>query len=183
MSDSLKSVNDISVKVYSLDEKKVEKDSNVVRCPKCGFTLEFADWRFISALHGTGVGHLLESADKAFEAAMMDLKTSVLSAVLEQAVMEHQPPMSKGRRIKLRYAHQGGKNPPLVVIHGNQTDAVPNAYRRYLVNRFRKVFELHGTPLRIEFRSGENPFAGRRNKLTPRQERKRARLMKRVKKK
>jgi GTP-binding protein len=140
--------------------------------------LDFADWRFISALHGSGVGHLLESADKAFEAAMIDLKTSVLTAVLEQAVTEHQPPMSKGRRIKLRYAHQGGRNPPLIIIHGNQTEAVPNAYLRYLVNRFRKVFDLHGTPLRIEFRSGENPFAGKRNKLTPRQIHKRKRLKK-----
>lgn len=144
--------------------------------------LEFADWRFISALHGSGVGHLLDSADKAYEAAMIDLKTSVLTEVLEQAVMEHQPPMAKGRRIKLRYAHQGGKNPPLIIIHGNQTDAVPNAYQRYLVNRFRKVFDLHGTPLRIEFRSGENPFAGRRNLLTPRQMRKRERLKKHTRK-
>jgi GTP-binding protein len=129
------------------------------------------------------VGHLLESADKAYQAAMINLKTSVLTEVLEQAVMEHQPPMVKGRRIKLRYAHQGGKNPPLVIIHGNQTEAVPPAYQRYLVNRFRKVFDLHGTPLRIEFRSGENPFAGRRNKLTPRQIHKRKRLKKFTKRK
>lgn len=144
--------------------------------------LDFADWRFISALHGSGVGHLLESAQRAYQSAMIDLKTSVLTEVLEQAVTEHQPPMSKGRRIKLRYAHQGGKNPPLVIIHGNQTDAVPNSYQRYLVNRFRKVFELHGTPLRIEFRSGENPFAGKRNLLTPRQMRKRKRLKQHTKK-
>jgi GTP-binding protein len=144
--------------------------------------LDFADWRFVSALHGTGVGHLLEAADKAYQAAMADLKTSVLTEVLEQAVMEHAPPLVRGRRIKLRYAHQGGKNPPLIIIHGNQTESVPAAYQRFLVNRFRKAFDLHGTPVRIEFRSGENPFAGRRNVLTQRQIRKRKRLKKHVKK-
>jgi GTP-binding protein len=138
--------------------------------------LDFADWRFVSALHGSGVGHLLDAADKAYAAAMIDFKTPELTRILEDAVTEHQPPLVKGRRIKLRYAHQGGKNPPLIVIHGNQTEAVPNAYRRYLVNRYRKVYGLHGTPLRIEFRSGENPFAGKRNLLTPRQMRKRKRL-------
>jgi len=138
--------------------------------------LDFADWRFVSALHGSGVGHLLEAADKAYQAATINLKTPELTRILEDAVTEHQPPLVKGRRIKLRYAHQGGKNPPLIIIHGNQTESVPNAYQRYLVNRYRKVFDLHGTPLRIEFRSGENPYAGKRNLLTPRQVRKRKRL-------
>ena len=88
-----------------------------------------------------------------------------------------------GRRIKLRYAHQGGRNPPIIVIHGNQTERVPDAYKRYLMNRFRTIFKLQGTPIRIEFKSGVNPFAGRRNKLTPHQEYKRKRLMKHVKSK
>jgi GTP-binding protein len=140
--------------------------------------LDFADWRFVSALHGSGVGHLLEAADHAYRTAMIDLKTPELTRVLEQAVTEHQPPLVKGRRIKLRYAHQGGKNPPIVIIHGNQTESVPPAYQRYLVNRFRKAFDLHGTPLRIEFRSGDNPYAGKRNVLTERQIRKRKRLKK-----
>ncbi len=140
--------------------------------------LDFAEWRFVSALHGSGVGHLLEAVDHAYEAAMRDLKTSELTRILERAVMEHQPPMVRGRRIKLRYAHQGGKNPPLIVIHGTQAEAVPATYHRYLVNRFRKAFDLYGTPVRVEFRSGDNPFAGRRNKLTPRQERKRKRMVK-----
>ncbi len=144
--------------------------------------LDFADWRFVSALHGSGVGHLLDAADKAYTSAMIDLKTPVLTRILEDAVMEHQPPLVKGRRIKLRYAHQGGKNPPLIIIHGNQTDAVPNIYQRYLINRFRKVIGLHGTPLRIEFKSGDNPFAGKRNLLTPRQMRKRKRLKQHTKK-
>jgi GTP-binding protein len=87
----------------------------------------------------------------------------------------------RGRRIKLRYAHQGGRNPPVVVIHGNQTRHVPDAYRRYLENHFRETFRLRGTPMRVEFRTDENPYAGRRNELTPRQVRKRKRLMQRVK--
>ena len=145
--------------------------------------LSFAEVMFISALHGTGVGHLMKAVDAAYSAAVSDLKTSDLTNILEQAVMEHQPPLARGRRIKLRYAHQGGKNPPIIVIHGNQTDAVPASYQRYLVNRFRKAFKLWGTPVRIEFRTGDNPFKGRRNKLTPRQHHKRRRLMKHVKRK
>ncbi len=139
--------------------------------------LSFAQVLFISALHGTGVGHLMKAVDNAFRAAIRDLKTSELTHVLETAIMEHQPPLVRGRRIKLRYAHQGGKNPPLIIIHGNQTESVPAAYQRYLVNRFRKTFKLWGTPVRIEFRTGDNPFKGRRNKLTPRQQAKRRRLL------
>jgi len=138
--------------------------------------LDFAEWHLVSALHGSGVGLLLEAAERAYRAATMDLKTPELTRVLEDAVREHQPPLVKGRRIKLRYAHQGGRNPPIIVIHGNQTDAVPGAYQRYLVNRFRETFKLHGTPIRIEFKSGENPYQGRRNVLTPRQVQKRKRL-------
>jgi len=104
------------------------------------------------------------------------LPTPLLTRLLEQAVQAHQPPLVRGRRIKLRYAHQGGRNPPIIVIHGNQTDALPAAYRRYLVNRFRGALDLAGTPLRLELRSGENPYEGRRNPLTARQVRKRQRL-------
>ena len=143
--------------------------------------LEFAERHTISALHGTGVGDLLPAALRAYRAATRDLATSELTRVLEDAVQEHQPPLVRGRRIRLRYAHQGGRNPPVIVIHGNQTDRLPQAYRRYLINRFRKVFHLQGTPVRIELRSGDNPFKGRRNTLTPRQERKRRRMLKHVK--
>ena len=143
--------------------------------------LGFADWRFVSALHGSGVGHLIEAVDAAYRAATRDLPTPELTRVLEAAVSEHQPPLVRGRRIKLRYAHQGGKNPPVIVVHGNQVDKVPAAYRRYLVNRFREAFDLHGTPLRIEFKAGKNPYEGKRNKLTARQVSKRRRLMKHVK--
>ncbi|MCB1733619.1 MAG: ribosome biogenesis GTPase Der [Gammaproteobacteria bacterium] len=145
--------------------------------------LDFAELYFISALHGTGVGHLLEAVQRADAAAHIDLATQDLTRVLEDLVTEHQPPLVNGRRIKLRYAHQGGRNPPIIVIHGNQTERVPDAYKRYLMNRFRTIFKLQGTPIRIEFKSGVNPFAGRRNKLTPHQEYKRKRLMKHVKSK
>lgn len=144
--------------------------------------LDFAEWHFISALHGSGVGLLLKAVDKCYKAAMLDMPTPVLTRILAAAVTEHQPPLINGRRIKLRYAHQGGKNPPLIVIHGNQTEKVPGAYHRYLLNRFRSVLALHGTPLRVEFRTGTNPFEDRANKLTERQQIKKRRLLKHVKK-
>ncbi len=132
--------------------------------------LDFAQMHFISALEGTGVGLLFKSVNAAYKAAMADLPTPGLTRILEDAVSQHQPPIVGGHRIKLRYAHQGGKNPPIIVIHGNQTDSVPGTYKRYLMNIFRKVFKLHGTPVRIEFRSGDNPFANkRRENLTVRQ--------------
>ena len=143
--------------------------------------LRFAPVHFISARHGTGVGELMESVLAAYRAAMRELPTRDLTRALEQAMSIHQPPLVRGRRIKLRYAHQGGRNPPVVVIHGNQTQHVPDAYRRFLENHFREVFRLRGTPMRVEFRTDDNPFAGRRNELTPRQVRSRKRLMARVK--
>jgi GTP-binding protein len=144
--------------------------------------LDFAERISISALHGTAVGDLLTAVERAYRAATRDLSTTDLTRELEGAVTAHPPPLVRGRRIRLRYAHQGGRNPPVIVIHGNQTDKVPEAYRRYLINRFRKVFKLKGTPVRLVFKTGKNPFKGKRNTLTPRQERKRNRLMKRVKK-
>jgi GTP-binding protein len=119
------------------------------------------------------------SVRSAYRAAMRELPTKELTEALEHAISMHQPPLVRGRRIKLRYAHQGGRNPPVVVIHGNQTQHVPDAYRRYLENHFRQTFGLKGTPMRIEFRTDENPFAGRRNVLTPRQQKKRKRLVQR----
>ena len=142
---------------------------------KLGF-LDFAALHRISALHGSGVGLLLEEVDKAYANAMRDIPTPEMTRLLEAAVQEHQPPLVHGRRIKLRYAHQGGRNPPLIIIHGNQTADVPETYRRYLINRFRKDLDLAGTPLRIEFKSGDNPFKGRRNTLTERQIKHRQRL-------
>jgi GTP-binding protein len=144
--------------------------------------LDFAEKMTISALHGTGVGDVLPAVERAYAAATRDMSTTALTRELEAALTEHAPPLVRGRRIRLRYAHQGGRNPPVIVIHGNQTERLPNAYRRYLVNRFRKAFRLTGTPVRLSFRTSDNPYKGKRNKLTPRQERRRKRLMKRVKK-
>jgi GTPase len=140
--------------------------------------LDFAPQHFISALHGTGVGELLGAARRAARAALRELPTPELTRVLEQALEAHQPPLVRGRRIKLRYAHQGGRNPPLIVVHGNQVAHVPEAYRRYLINTYREAFRLHGTPVKVEFRSDNNPFAGRRNELNERQIQKRRRLIK-----
>lgn len=145
--------------------------------------VDFADIHFISALHGTGVGHLYESIENAYSSATDKLGTNRLTKILEDAVMVHQPPLVRGRRIKLRYAHAGGQNPPVIVIHGNQVDDIPNHYTRYLEKTFRRELDLHGTPVRVEYRSSDNPFAGKKNKLTSRQVAKKRRLMKHVKKK
>jgi GTPase len=144
--------------------------------------LDFAPIHFISALHGTGVGELIRAVGNAYDASMCEMPTPELTRVLETAIQQHQPPLVRGRRIKLRYAHQGGRNPPIIVVHGNQVQHVPDAYRRYLSNVFRKNFKLEGTPVRVEFRSDENPFKDKRNPLTPRQVRSRRRMLKRVKK-
>jgi GTP-binding protein len=121
--------------------------------------LRFARTHFISALRGTGLSSLMRSVDQAFAAATRRLPTPKLTRSLYEAV-ERQPPPRRGPvRPKLRYAHQGGQNPPIVVIHGSALDAVPETYRRYLESWFREAFELEGTPLRIEFRSGANPYA------------------------
>ncbi len=144
--------------------------------------LDFAERYFVSALHGSGVGHLFDAVQTAYRAAFAKIGTPELTRLLEQAVQEHQPPLIRGRRIKLRYAHQGGQNPPIIVIHGNQTSRLPQTYRRYLGNYYRKALRLVGTPIRLEFRTGENPYQGRRNKLTPRQVRRRKRMIRAVKK-
>src|SRR5690348_3076255 len=118
----------------------------------------FAPLHFISARHGTGVGELMQSAVRAYEASMREMPTKELTRTLEHALTVHQPPLVRGRRIKLRYAHQGGRNPPRIVIHGNQTASVPDAYTRYLVNIFRKTFDLFATPVVIEYRTDVNPY-------------------------
>jgi GTP-binding protein len=155
------------------DERRAWIKSEIER--KLPF-LDFAQHHYISALHGSGVGVLFELVERVYANAMRDLPTPDLTRLLELLIQEHQPPQIHGRRIKLRYAHQGGKNPPLIVIHGNQTDQVPDSYKRYLVSRFRKALRLDGAPIRIEFRSGDNPYQGKRNKLTKRQIQKRQRL-------
>jgi GTPase len=144
---------------------------------------DFADVHYISALHGTGVGQLYKSILAAYDSATNTLSTNRLTTVLQDAVNAHPPPLVRGRRIKMRYAHAGGRNPPVIVVHGTQTNEVPSHYRRYLENTFRKALDLHGTPVKIEFRSGDNPYFNQRNKLTQRQISKKKRLMNYVKNK
>lgn len=128
--------------------------------------VDFATIHFISALHGTGVGNLYKSIELAFQSATDKFSTNYLTRILEDAVREHQPPMIKGRRIKLRYAHPGGHNPPIIVIHGNQTEEVPGHYVKYLEKTYRRVLDLHGTPIKIEFRSSDNPYEQRKKTMT-----------------
>ena len=144
--------------------------------------IDYADTHFISALHGSGVGKLYGSIHAAHDAATRSLSTPRLTRILEDAVSTHPPPMVNRRRVKLRYANAGGQNPPVVVVHGTQTAALPASYQRYLEKTFRRELDLHGTPIRIELRSGENPYAGKRNKLTQRQVERRRRMMSHIKK-
>lgn len=123
--------------------------------------LQFAELLYISALHGTAVGNIFPAVERAYQAAMKDLPTSFLTRILEKAVEKTPPPMVSGRRMKPKFAHQGGHNPPVIVIHGNQLDKLPGSYRRYLVNAFRKKAALQGTPIRLEMKSAANPFEGR----------------------
>ncbi|CAA9890256.1 GTPase involved in ribosome synthesis and maintenance [Candidatus Methylobacter favarea] len=143
--------------------------------------LEFAEKHPISALHGSGVGKLFDVVEKLYESAMLDMSTPMLTRILKEATDAHQPPLVNNRRIKLKYAHQGGRNPPVVVIHGVQTEALPNSYKRYLINYYRDKLALSGTPIRLEFKSPVNPFHGQKNKLTERQLQKRKRLVKHIK--
>lgn len=142
---------DVSVK----DEIKLELEQRL------GF-VDFARVHFISALHGTGVGNLFDSIDEAYESATCRHSSSELNRILRKACEEHEPPVSGGRRIKLKYAHAGGYNPPRIVIHGNKTSKVPDAYKRYIINCYRKALGIMGTPVIIEFRDGDNPFAGQK---------------------
>lgn len=121
--------------------------------------LRFARLHFISALKGRGVNVLMQAVDAAYAAAMMKLPTPKLTRALQQAVERQAPPRRGPIRPKLRYAHQGGQNPPIVIIHGNALDAINDTYRRYLETWFREQFGLQGTPLRVEFRGTTNPYA------------------------
>jgi GTPase len=121
--------------------------------------LDFAKFHYISALRNKGLPELFTSVDGAFKAAFAKLATPQLTRVLIDAVAQHQPPVSRGTRPKLRYAHQGGMNPPIVVVHGNHVDGVKDSYKRFLEGVFRKTFQLIGTPLRVQFKQGDNPFA------------------------
>ncbi len=134
-----------------------------------GRRLQFADFariKFISALHGTNVGHLWEAVDEAYAGAKVTMSASKLTRILELVVSKHQPP-AKGRfKAKLRYAHPGGHNPPRIVIHGNQTKSLPKSYVRYLEKGFREALKIVGTPIKFEMKESANPFKGRKMKVT-----------------
>lgn len=136
----------------------------------------------ISALHGSGLGELMKAVNQAHKAATREFSANELTKAINEAFEKHQPPMVRGRVAKMRYAHQGGRNPPRVIIHGSRLKDLPDAYKRYLENSLRDKFRLTGTPLALEFREGANPYADKKNVLTPRQVEKRKRLMRHVKK-
>lgn len=149
---------------------------------RLGF-IDFARLHFISALHGTGVGHLYESIDEAYRSATKRISTSMVTRIMKMAQDDHQPPMVRGRRIKLKYAHAGGYNPPRIVIHGNQVNDLPDSYKRYLMNYYRKALDVMGTPIKIEFREGDNPFEDKKHKtLTLSQQRRAGGFIKRHRK-
>lgn len=147
-----------------------------------GDRLRFVSWApvvILSALHGSGVAELFDAVETVYDAACASPSSGRLNRVLERAVEAHAPPVVQRFSAKLRYAHAGGNFPTRIVIHGNRTEHVPPAYRRYLVNRFREAFDLVGVPVRLVFRDSDNPYAGRRNELTPRQVKRRKRVRKR----
>jgi GTP-binding protein len=146
--------------------------------------LAFVEWAkhvFISAKHGSGLRELMRAIVRAHAAATKELGSSDLTRTLERAYEGYQPPLVRGHAPKLRFAHPGGNNPPTVVIHGSRTKHIAPAYRRYLENFFRQRYKLEGTPIRIEFRDGDNPFAGKKNVLTEGQKRKRQRMIREMK--
>jgi len=130
----------------------------------------------LSSLHGSGIAELMRAVEEAYQSATRDLSTAELTRVLQHAFENHQPAMKQGRTARLRYAHAGGKLPPRIIIHGNRTETLQPAYKRYLINRFRKHFKLRGTPLVLIFKDSTNPYAGKKNVLTQRQLAKRKRL-------
>ncbi|KMN48618.1 GTP-binding protein Der [Chromobacterium violaceum] len=147
------------VAVNKWDNLDGEQKENVRReiARKLNF-LDFAKFHYISAIEGRGVADLFKSIDEAYRAAMSKLATPKLTRVLQVALERQQPPRSGLIRPKMRYAHQGGQNPPVIVVHGNALDSIPASYTRYLEHTFRKVFKLQGTPLRVQYKSSENPF-------------------------
>ncbi len=171
----------IAVNKWDGLEQDVKEEIKQELDRRLGF-VDFARIHFISALHGSGVGHLFESIQEAYQSATRRINTSSLTKIMHMAQEDHQPPLVRGRRVKLKYAHAGGYNPPRIIIHGNQVKDLPDSYKRYLINYYRKSLKIMGTPIHVEFQEGENPFEGKKNKLTLSQVRKRRRLMKFVKK-
>ena len=162
----------------SPDQRELVKRQIDVKLP----FLDFASKHNLSALHGTGVGKLLEQVDRIYRSAGQTVTPNRLTDIMQRAQDTHQPPLVRGRRIRLKYAHQGGHNPPTIIIHGNQTESVPPSYKRYLIAAFRKALEIEGSPIKLEFKTGDNPYKDKKNELNPRQIAKRRRMMKHVKK-
>lgn len=145
--------------------------------------IHFVRIHFISSLHNNGINNLFKSVNEAYQYATKRINTALLTRIMRMAVDEHQPPLVRGRRVKLKYAHAGGYNPPIVVIHGTQVKNLPDAYKHYLINYFRSSLGMIGTPIRIQFNEAANPFASRNNTLTQTQQlQKRKRLMRRIQK-
>jgi GTP-binding protein len=120
--------------------------------------LKFAEFQYVSALKKKGLTEILKSVDEAYRGAFIKMSTPKLTRALIDTLQQHQPPISKGIRPKLRYAHQGGSNPPVIVIHGNHVNAIKDSYMRFLEGAFRQAFQIIGTPLRVQFKQGENPY-------------------------
>ena len=142
--------------------------------------LDFAAWArqvYISALHGSGIAELMKAVNRAYAASNHKFTSSELTRAVEQAYQAYQPPLVRGHTPKLKFAHPAGTNPPTIVIHGARTKHIAESYKRYLENFFRKRYRLEGTPVRIEFRDGDNPYAGKRNELTEGQQRRRTRMI------
>ncbi len=161
------------------DDQKIKTERELDL--KLGF-IQYARKVPISALHGTRVGLLWQYIEEAYTAAHKKISTSELNKVFESIISHHAPPIVNGRTIRMRYAHIGGHNPPTILIHGNQLDKLPKTYLRYLENAFREAFNLFGTPLKLVYKNSENPFAGRKNKLSDRQQMRRKRLIRNRKK-
>jgi len=142
--------------------------------------VDYAEMFFISAIHGTNVGHLFDAVQRAYKASTQELSTPRLTTLLEQAVFEHNPPMVQGRRIKLKYVHCGGYHPPTLVLHGNQLQNLPGSYLRYLEKFYRRALKMVGTPIRFECKTSVNPYEGRKEKLTTRQQHSGRKLKKRL---
>ena len=132
---------------------------------------------FLSARDGFGIDSLFEAIHKTWNAVSKEIKTGVLSKLIEEAVLNHAPPLVRGRRIKLRFAHIGNRNPLTILIYGNQVKSIPRSYRRYLENFLREKLKLSGTPIKLIFRQSENPYSGRKNSLSKRQLAKRRRML------
>ena len=148
--------------------KDIERRFNFVR---------FSEVVRISARDGFGIDNLFEAIVRARSAVSKEIKTGVLSKLIEEAVLNHAPPLVRGRRIKLRFAHIGCRNPLTILIYGNQVKSIPKSYGRYLENFLREKLKLSGTPIKLIYRQSENPFAGRKNTLSKRQVAKRKRLL------